>query len=451
MIKITEVKSLNETAYLKQYVDARHKENSVIKINISKAIINQNGYNYILLYDENMRAIRDAHKYLNNELEKQSFNTREMVSTALKLLYSYLSIFNYDINNLGIDEIRVLKEFLYGENRKGKAYELVLTSIRGVNTVNKYISYYRSYLKYLGIENKVLNEKRVVGVEKSSDGLLGHTKKKAYDKYIVSDRSYSNNVVPMYISESEYESIINITIREYTLRDEIIIRLMYENGLRIGEVLGLTLEDIEDNKIVIRNRLSDKPYMFAKTCTKPKNENDYRSSIYSTYTVGYQVILPTVKLMDDLFYYIDDAHGSMSTVNRKNYFKFAKADKVTEGEELEGDNYYLFLNKNGAALSISGWNKTLRNIFIKAGLTIDKNCKKHNLNHRFRHGFAMKLIKNGEGPLDVAKALRHKSISSVMCYFRPTEKDMYDANTFASETMMNKIGILNVEEVGQIK
>jgi site-specific recombinase XerD len=441
MIKIVEVKFLNESFFLKEYVAAGHKQqDSVIKINISKSIVNQNGYDYIILYDENMRVIRDAYKYLNTDIvAKQSFNTRELKGSALKLLYSYLSIFNYDLYKLGKDEITVLKEFLYGENRNGMLYELYITSARGVETVNKYISIYRTYLNFLNIKNEILNEKRVVSVEKGSDGLLGHAKKKIYEKYTVSDRSYSNITVPMYISEDEYEVVLKIIKKEFTLREEIIVRLMFENGLRIGEALGLTLEDIEDSKIVLRNRLSDKSYMFAKTCIKPNSLSDYKSSTYSTYTVGYQIILPSVTLMDSLFYYIDDTHGDMSKVTRKNYFKYAKADKVTEGVDLEGDNYYLFLNKNGAALSISGWNKTVRKIFEKAGLKLDRKTKKHNLNHRFRHGMAMKLVKNGATPYDVLNALRHQSLSSTMCYFRPTEEDMYNANTFASKAMIDKI------------
>jgi integrase/recombinase XerD len=448
MIRITETKFLNETAYLKEYLSDKNKcTHSVIKVNISKVVLTKDGFNYILIYDENMCVIRSAYKYINVELGKDSFNYREIVATSLKLFYSYLKIFNFDINNLGIREIRILKEFLYGESKKGQEYEISINVKRGVNTVNKYITFYRNYLNCLGIKNEVLNEKTVVAVMKNTDGLLAHTKKKAYDRYSVTDRGYSNDrVVPRYISEDEFAIIMDIIKNDYTKREEIIVRLMYENGLRIGEVLGLSLEDIENNKIVLRNRLSDKPYMLAKTCYKPKTEKDYESSIYGVYLIGYQIILPVEDTMDKLFYYIEEAHGRMSKVNRNNYFKYAKADKVTDGEDLEGNNYYVFLNKNGAALSISGWNKTLRTIFIKSGLKLDKNSKKHNLNHRFRHGFAMKIIKNGATSLEVANALRHKGISSVMCYFRPTEKDMFDASSYASETAINDLQVLVKDE-----
>ena len=41
--------------------------------------------------------------------------------------------------------------------------------------------------------------------------------------------------------------------------------------------------------------------------------------------------------------------------------------------------------------------------------------------------------------MQVADDLRHKNLDSVMCYFRPTEEDIFDANTFASETMISFI------------
>lgn len=61
-----------------------------------------------------------------------------------------------------------------------------------------------------------------------------------------------------------------------------IIRLMFECGLRIGETLGLTSDDLvmeqEGNIFVsvayITNRLSDNKDQQAKTCMKVKDEKN---------------------------------------------------------------------------------------------------------------------------------------------------------------------------------
>lgn len=59
----------------------------------------------------------------------------------------------------------------------------------------------------------------------------------------------------------------NVFEKDYSLREECIVRLMFEAGLRIGECLGLTNEDIRQEEdengelktvVYIRNRVSDK-------------------------------------------------------------------------------------------------------------------------------------------------------------------------------------------------
>ena len=66
----------------------------------------------------------------------------------------------------------------------------------------------------------------------------------------------------------------------------------------------------------------------------------------------------------------------------------------------------------------------MRSIFIAAGLEVDTGTKKHNLNHRFRHGFAMKFVNAGMGELELKEQLRHASLDSVACYYRPTTSDI---------------------------
>ena len=56
--------------------------------------------------------------------------------------------------------------------------------------------------------------------------------------------AFKNVMMPMYFKENEYNEIINIIKQKYTVREHLIIHLMYNFGLRIGEVLGLTSEDL---------------------------------------------------------------------------------------------------------------------------------------------------------------------------------------------------------------
>jgi len=110
----------------------------------------------------------------------------------------------------------------------------------------------------------------------------------------------------------------------------------------------------------------------------------------------------------------------------------SKADRVTNKKLPTGDNYYIFLNKNGTSLSASGWNGVLRQLFEEVGLGLDKEKREHNLSHRFRHGFAMCFIhqlndeekKDKVGIQKLQKLMRHKSILSTMIYYNPDDEEI---------------------------
>ncbi|WP_066872143.1 tyrosine-type recombinase/integrase [Clostridium mediterraneense] len=94
----------------------------------------------------------------------------------------------------------------------------------------------------------------------------------------------------------------------------------------------------------------------------------------------------------------------------------------------EGDNYYLFINRYARPLRRTNWNKYLKNIYSKCNIKIDKEKKSKSLNHRLRHGCAMKALKNGNTVQDLMGILRHSSLASVMIYINPNDEDEYDAN-----------------------
>lgn len=440
MYSVSEIEIDKEIVYTKKYQAIDINNNYEEKVSITHVIIKRDGRDYILLYDNKNIVIRDAYRYLNNDkMMKKSINTRLTFSSSLKRLYAFLIIFQIDITNLDEMNIDLLKDFLYGGKKSGILYTFDLLTTRNSDTVNQLLSAYRNYLKFLKIENEIMNERQ-------SPKESGHGRKapssiseKIVSKYTVSEQSQQNkSTVPMYISEEDFKKIISLIKIEYSLREEIIVRLMYENGLRLGEVLGINLEDVEEDRIVIRNRVSDNKDQHAKTCYRPQTIEDYANSTYTTWRKGFQFVKPKLSLMDKINEYIDLTHGNMSIKNRNNYITKAKADKVSKANCLEGDNYYLFLNKNGTPLRKGGWNKILRHIYETIGIKVDSGARKHNLSHRLRHGFAMKRVKEGIQPIQLAEDLRHSGVSCVMCYFRPTEQDVYDANTTASEYMINE-------------
>ena len=108
----------------------------------------------------------------------------------------------------------------------------------------------------------------------------------------------------MYISLDEYRRVLDaIGSSPLGSGDPVearaIVRLMFEHGLRIGEVLGLTLEDLSSSpdrnglnhySVVLRNRCSDREWQSAKTLMPVTDRRQYRSVDYRKLNVGKQVV-----------------------------------------------------------------------------------------------------------------------------------------------------------------
>lgn len=420
-----------------KYRIENEKAELIDNISIRAAQVDFKNQTYYLIYDSQLAPISECFVFLNFELADSSANHVLIAVTALKLLYSFCEIFKKDIRHFTKLDANNLMHFLKGISRGGNEISLELSTIRSNSTIGLYLSIYRRYVKFIGIAHSPLLPRKL----KSEMIILPETETainiNPYE--IRAKRKYSSFTVPMYTSVNDFKVIIEVIRNEYTLRDEIIVRLMYENGLRIGEVLGLTLEDIkvvesqhqEYYYLYIRNRLSDTRDRHAKGCMKIISRKQYSSSDYKKENFGYQKVVIHKYLYEKLVDYINDAHTLDIGKFQQNYNSFSKADAVTG--EIES-NAYIFLNSIGKPLTANLWNKTLRDIFRKSGLFVDDGNKKHNLSHRFRHGFAMFMIRyKNIQPYDLKILLRHTSIQSVFQYYRPTEEDVLQLkNDFVS-------------------
>lgn len=240
--------------------------------------------------------------------------------------------------------------------------------------------------------------------------------------------------VPAYVNAEEYKALLKATEGTATpLRDRVICRLLFEHGLRIGEVFGLTLEDVKSKetkdfqvqyRLELRNRLSDTKEQNAKSVMNVTSADTYKDPDYTRKGIGYQTIIIGENLAMELLEYINIAHDSDNKRYMERRDKFATADSVPLGNPDIRHNYYIFLNTLGRPLSENMWNKNLRGIFRKAGLIVDEGVRKNNLNHRLRHGYAMYLSSVLHLPdFDVKTLMRHKNLSTTAIYHNPTPED----------------------------
>lgn len=437
MIIINEQKSGSNITYSQTILDDCGKTitSSTIIFSVSQVILSSKIY--WVLYDANMVPVPEVFNYLNVYMADKADNSRSKAAHALKFLYCFQAILGKSLETFTLSDISSLQEFMLGRNRNGNYITYENLSERSPDTVNGYLSVYRDFLRFQGKNNAILMERSSRSF-RLFEPTMNDIQQNSYRVNLYSKR---NKEVPMYISVEEYKSIIQKIKKDFTVRDECIVRLMYECGLRIGEVLGLTNEDIrieiEDHQyycvLYLRNRNSDKPYQHVKNLMHVTSPKQYSSRAYNTPDIGYQTTYISADLYELISQYIEEEHTLQRKKHPDNYQSSAIADSVYNDSE---ENFYIFLNSLGRPLSQSLWNKTLRKIFQSAGINVDIGVREHNLNHRFRHGFAMFQIQRMNlKEVNIAALMRHRSPRSTMRYFRPTITDQIRIKTKFADTL----------------
>lgn len=405
---------------------------------------------YCMIYNPDMSIHEDGFNFLNFHSANLAENSRSQAMKALKLLFSFETIIGKQASEFTVDDVNNLRYFLHGYSPKGQLFQYELLTTRGNETVNKYLSIFRQYLSFLGIHDSPLQEKASYTLSlRTTDADIN--RKIAPFK---SNEKIPRKIVevPMYISVDEFARIVTYIRQHYSIREEIIVRLMFQCGLRIGEVLGLTAEDLKmvkiDNNYVpmayIRNRVSDSVDQCAKTCMKIYNKLQYKSKDYSVEGFGYQYVVLPQDLFDLIDEYIEAEHVKARTSQKAQgrYYKKTIADSV-EGED---ENYYIFLNSLFTPLHSHAWNVVLRDIFSAVGIPLDSDKRKHNLNHRFRHGFAMFNVQYLDcKEVELAERMRHSSVNSVQKYYRPTISDQIKIKTDFANSLYDVIPELRRE------
>lgn len=146
-----------------------------------------------------------------------------------------------------------------------------------------------------------------------------------------------------------------------SIRDRAMLEVLYATGIKVSELLELTLSDV-NTEIGIIHITSDK----------------------------HERIIPIYQAaVKHLSLYLENARPAMI-------------------QELDEDK--LFVNMNGKPMSRQGFWKIIKQYAGKAG--IDKDITPHTL----RHSFAAHLLENGAQLKDIKEMLGHSDISSTQIY-----------------------------------
>lgn len=253
-------------------------------------------------------------------LKNQSRRTEEMHEGCKRLLMQYVG--NKDIEMLMLADIRNWCE----ELRKK----------RTVNTIRVYIVRLRAVLSYLNIRKIPCLDARLVPVPQREA------------------------TVPTFLTEQEVTAMID---HAYSLRNALVVSLIYSSGIRISELIRLNTGQIRDNSFTVIGK-GNKP----RICFIDERTNN---------------------LMEQYLASRND-HNPALIVSAEN------KDRMTP------TNIQLLV----------------RNTAKRAG--IDKHVTPHTL----RHSFATNFLRNNGNMRYLAELLGHSSLETTMMYAHVVNKDL---------------------------
>ena len=276
----------------------------------------------------NEKLINEFMDYLLFE-KKYSQNTIESYNRDLKKVNKYL---NKDFPNLTKKDIQLLIQTLSKEE--------------STSSVSRCISTLKSFYKFLEI-NKYTK----------SNPLTTITNPKTAKK------------LPKVLTEEEVDKLLDINLKtNFDYRNKAMLELMYSSGLRVSELINLTVNDIDLKNASVR--------IFGKGSKER--------------------IVP----LDD---YAIEALNNYILYHRTSLFK-------------HGENNYLFLNNHGNKMTRQGFFKILQKI------AKEKNIKTELSPHTLRHSFATHLLKHGADLRSIQELLGHSDISTTQIYTHITSE-----------------------------
>ncbi|MGL4913599.1 MAG: tyrosine-type recombinase/integrase [Romboutsia sp.] len=209
----------------------------------------ENNQRRYLLVDDNglpIMAVARYLKYIDNS--EKSFNTQKTYCYSLKLYFQYLKEINVDYRNININ---ILSDFIGWLRNPYESNKVVVVkptkAKRTEKSVNLTITVITNFYDYLYRTEELNNDMVDKLMKQVFTGGNRHYKDFLY--HVNKDKPSNKNILKLkeprrkikVLTKEEMQEVYNATTN---IRDEFLIKLLFETGFRIGEALSLFIEDI---------------------------------------------------------------------------------------------------------------------------------------------------------------------------------------------------------------
>ncbi|MBQ9013431.1 MAG: tyrosine-type recombinase/integrase [Bacilli bacterium] len=351
--------------------------------------LEDNKKRYLLVYDDGLPVI-PVGKYLKHlDNVERSSNTLKTYVYSLKLYFEYLQEINVDYRKVNINILSDFVSWLRNPYQNHKVTSIKpIKSKRTEKSCNLTITVVSNFYDYLyrteEMENdmvdKLMKQMYTGNNRRYKDFLYHINKDKPTNKNILKIKEPKQKL--KVLTKEEVEKICNATTN---IRDEFLIKLLFETGMRIGEALSLFIEDIiYDHKNGHKINIVDRGEL--ENGANIKTESSVRKIDISQ---------ELIDLFDDYAYDILD--------------------------ELEIDTNFVFVKlrgKNkGQPLEYPDVNDLFRRLTKKTGIDVHA--------HLLRHTHATMYYQQTKDIKAVQERLGHSQIQTTMdLYLHPSDEDI---------------------------
>jgi len=380
-------------------------------VRVQPVILEENKVRYILI-DNSGQPVIPVIKYLKHlDNTDKSRNTIKTYCYSLKLYFEFLNEIKKDYREINISD---LSNFVGWLRNPYSSKVLVLNPTkarRTEKTVNLTITVVTNFYDYLFKMEEIANDFIEKLVKQVFTG--GRKPYKDFLFHVNKDKPINKNILIIkeprrklkVLTKDEVEEIYNAAIN---VRDKFLIKLLFETGLRIGEVLSLFIEDfICDYSNGHKIRLVDRGELPNGAKLKTGEREIYISQ-------------ELMDLFDDYMYEVLD------DIEIDTNFVFVKLKGESKGKPMGYSEVSALSNR----------------LKVKSGI--------NNVHpHLFRHTHATIYYKQTKDIKQVQERLGHSQIQTTMnMYLHPSDEDIRESweiaqPAFKISTNENTEGITN--------